>query len=88
MHISHFTYIYYILNSEIQEFLVKIKMLFLRSLKVLISSMEISLCRLDTFPIIVANKLSMYNRVPDFRTTLDATLQLQLYTSLKQTRVA
>ena len=35
----------------------------------------------------VANKSSMYNRVPDFRTTLDATLHLQLYTSLKQTHV-
>ena len=29
----------------------------------------------------------MYNRVPAFRTTLRSTLQLQLYTSLKQTRV-
>ena len=36
----------------------------------------------------VANKSSMYDRVPAFRTTLDSTLQLQLYTSLKQTRVA
>ena len=88
--------VYYILNREIQEFLVKIKMLFLRSLKVFISSREINLCRLDTFPIMVANKSSMYNRVLAFairyywafRTTLDTTLQLQLYTSLKQTRVA
>ena len=30
----------------------------------------------------------MYNRVPAFRTILDSTLQLQLYTSLKQTQVA
>ena len=30
----------------------------------------------------------MYNWVPAFRTTLDSTLQLQLYTSLKQTQVA
>ena len=63
-------------------------MLFLRSLKVFISSREINLCRLDTFPTMVANKSSMYNRVPAFRTTLDPTVQLQLYTSLKQTRVA
>ena len=80
--------IYYILNREIQEFLVKIKMLFLRSLKVFISSREINLCKLNTFLIMVANKSSMYNRVPAFRTILDSILQLQLYTSLKQTRVA
>ena len=61
-------------------------MLFLRSLKVFISSREINLCSLDTYPIIIASKSSMYNRVPGFRTTLDFTLQLQLYTSLKQTR--
>ena len=36
----------------------------------------------------VANKSSMYNRVPAFRTTLDSILELQLYTILKQTRVA
>ena len=30
----------------------------------------------------------MYNRVLTFRTTFDSTLQLQLYTSFKQTRVA
>ena len=36
----------------------------------------------------VADKLSLYNQVPAFRNTLDFTLQLQLYTSLKQTRVA
>ena len=59
----------YILNREIQEFLVKIKMLFLRNLKVFISSMEINLCRLDTFLIMVANKSSLYNWVPAFRTT-------------------
>ena len=63
-------------------------MLFLRRLKVFISSREIQPCRLDTFSIMVTNKSSMYYRVPAFRTTLDATLQLQLYTSLKQTRVA
>ena len=63
-------------------------MLFFRSVKVFISSREINLCILDTFPIMVANKSSMYNRVPAFRTTLKSTLQLQLYTSLKQTRVA
>ena len=86
----HIVRLYYILNREIQEFLVKIKMLFLRSLEVFISSGEINLCRLDILPIMVANKSSMYNRVPFFRTTctLDSTLQLQLYTSLKQTRVA
>ena len=44
---------------EIQEFLVKIKMLFLRSLEVFISLQEINLCRLDTFPIMVANKSSI-----------------------------
>ena len=66
-----------------QEFLVKIKMPFLRGLEVFISSREVNLCRLDTFPIMVANKSSMYNRVQAFRTTLDFTLQLQLYTRLK-----
>ena len=63
------------------------KMLFLRNLEVFISSMEINLCRLDTFPIMVVNKSSVYIRVSAFRTTFDFTLQLQLYTSLKQTRV-
>ena len=63
-------------------------MLFLRSLELFISSRELNLCRLDTFPIIVANKSSMYNQVPAFRTILDSTVQLQLYTSLTQTRVA
>ena len=63
-------------------------MLFLRSLKVFISSREINLCRLDTFPIMVASKSLMYKRVTAFRTTLDSILQLQLYTSDKQTRVA
>ena len=63
-------------------------MLFLRSLEVFISSKEINLCRLDTFPVIVANKSSMYNRVSAFMTTLDSSQQLQLYTNLKQTRVA
>ena len=87
-HILEVYAIYYILNGEIQEFLVKIKMLFLRYLKVFISYREINLCRLDIFPIMVANKSSMYNRVPAFRTTLDSTLQLQLYTSLRQTQVA
>ena len=57
------TPIYYILNKEIQEFLVKIKMLFLRSLEIFISSREINLCRLDTFPTMVANRPVMYNRV-------------------------
>ena len=61
--------IYYILNREIQEFLVKIKMLFLRSLNVFISSREINLCKLDTFPIMAGNKSSMYNWVLAFRTT-------------------
>ena len=55
--------IYYILNKEIQEFVVKIKMLFLRSLEIFISSKEINLCRLDTFPTMVANRPVMYNRV-------------------------
>ena len=44
-------------------------MLFLRSLKVFIFSREINICRLDTFPIMVGNKSSMYNLVPAFRTT-------------------
>ena len=61
-------------------------MLFLRSLGVFISSREINLCRLDTFPIMVTSKSSMYNRVPAFRTTLHSTLQLQLFISIKQTR--
>ena len=61
------TPIYYILNKEIQEFLVKIKMLFLRSLEIFISSREINLCRLDTFPTMVANRPVMYNRVLSFR---------------------
>ena len=63
------TDIYYSLNREIQEFLVKMKMLFLISLNVFISSREINLCKLDTFPIMVRIKSSMYNRVPTFRTT-------------------
>ena len=54
-----FIILYYILNREIQGFLVKIKMLFLKSLKLFISSKEINLCRLDTFRM-VANKSSMY----------------------------
>ena len=62
--------IYYILNKEIQEFLVNIKMLFLRCLEIFISSRKINLCRLETFPSMVANRPVMYNRV-------------QLYTSLK-----
>ena len=80
--------LYYVLNLEIQEFLVKIKMLFLRSLEAFISSRELNLFWLDTFPIMVANKSSMYNRVLAFRTALDSALQLQLYTSLKQSQVA
>ena len=40
-------YTYYILNKEIQEFLVKIKMLFLRSLEIFIASREINLCKLE-----------------------------------------
>ena len=58
--------VYYILNKEIQEFLVKMKMLFLRNLEIFISSREINLCRLDTFPSMVANRPVMYNRVPAF----------------------
>ena len=60
------TFIYYILNKEIQEFPVKIKMLFLRSLEIFISSREINLCRLDTFPTMVVNTPVMYNRVSAF----------------------
>ena len=56
----------YILIKEIQTFLVKIKLLFLRSLERFISSREINLCRLDTFPTMVANRPVMYNRVPAF----------------------
>ena len=44
-----------------QEFLVKIKMLFLKSLELFISSTEINLCRWDTFPTMVANRSVMYN---------------------------
>ena len=55
--------LYYILN---REFLVKIKMLFLGSIEICISSREINLCRLDSFPIMVANRPSMYNRLPIF----------------------
>ena len=58
--------VYYILNKEIQEFLVNIKMLFLRSLEIFISSREINLCRLDTVPSMVANRPVMYKRVPAF----------------------
>ena len=58
--------LYYILSKEIQTFLVKIKMLFLRSLERFISSREINLCRLDTFPTMVTNRPVMYNRVPAF----------------------
>ena len=61
--------LYYILNKEIQEFLVKIEMLFLRSLETFISYREISLCRLDTFPTTVANRPVMYNRLPALCTT-------------------
>ena len=49
-------------------------MLFLRSLETFISSREINLCRLDTFPTMVANRPVMYNRVPAFWTTLNSTL--------------
>ena len=63
-------------------------MLLLKSLKVFIFSREINLFRLDTFPIMVAKCSSMYNWILAFRTTLDSIMQLQLYTSLKQTRVA
>ena len=66
--------IYYILNKEIQEFLVKIKILFLGCLEIFISSREINLCRLDTFPSMVANRPVMYNRVLAFWTTLNSTL--------------
>ena len=41
-------------------------MLFLWSLEIFISSREINLCRLDTFPTMVANRPVMYNRVPAF----------------------
>ena len=58
--------IYYILNKEIQEFLIKIKMLFLRCLERFISSREINPCRLDTFPIMVTNRPYVYDRVPGF----------------------
>ena len=44
-----------VVAKEIQEFLVKIKMLFLWHLEVFISSRKINLCRLDTFPTMVAN---------------------------------
>ena len=63
---KHIENLYYILNKEIQEFLVKIKVLFLRRLDIFISSREISLCRLDTFPTMVLNRPVMYNRVPAF----------------------
>ena len=59
-------HMYYILNKEIQEFLVKIKMLFLRCLEIFISSRKINLCRLDTLPTMVANRPVMFNRVPAF----------------------
>ena len=76
--------IYYILNTEIQEFLVKIKMPFLRSLEIFISSREINLCRLDAFSTMVANKPVMYNRLPAFGLLwILFCLQLQLYTSVK-----
>ena len=41
-------------------------MLFLRSPEIFISSWEINLCRLDTFPTMIANRPAMYNRVPAF----------------------
>ena len=79
--LSYVNSIYYILNKEIQEFLVKIKMVFLRSLEIYISSREINLCRLDTFPTMVANRPVMYNRVPAFGLLwILLCLQLQLYT--------
>ena len=82
-------YIYYILNKEIQEFLVKIKMLFLSRLEIFISSREINLCRLDTFPSMVANRPVMNNRVSAFGLLwILLCLQLQLYTSHKQAVVA
>ena len=65
IHIA-FKLLYYILNKEIKEFLIKIKMFFLRSLEIFISSREINLCRLDTFPTMVASRSFMYNRVPAF----------------------
>ena len=58
--------LYYTVDKEIHEFLVKIKLLFLRSLEIFISSREINLCRLDTFPTMVANRPVMYNRVQAF----------------------
>ena len=76
--------LYYILKKEIQNFLVKIKVLFLRSLEIFISSREINLCGLDTFSTMVANRPVMYNRVPAFGLLwILLSLQLQLYTSLK-----
>ena len=76
--------LYYILNKEIQEFLVSVKMLFLRSLEIFISSREINLCRLDTFPTMVPNRPVMFNRVPAFGLLwILLCMQLQLYTRLK-----
>ena len=69
--------IYYIHNKEIQEFLVKMKMLFLRSLEVFISSREINLCRMDTFPTMVANSqlcATGYRLLDYFWTTLYAVI--------------
>ena len=74
--------LYYILNKEIQEFLVKIKMLFLRSLEIFTSSREINLSRLDTFPTMVTNRPVMYSHVPAFGSYTFWQL-LRLYTSLK-----
>ena len=62
--------LFYILNKEIQEFLVKIKVLFLRSLGRFISSRETNPRRLDTFPITVTQRSFMYNQVP-VQTTLN-----------------
>ena len=78
------TQLYYILNKEIQEFLVNIKMLFLRHLEIFISYREINLCRLDTFRTMVAKRPIMYSWVPAFGLLwILLCLQLQLYTSHK-----
>ena len=56
--------LYYILTKEIQEFLTKIKLVFLSKLKGFISSREINPCRLVTFSIAVTYRPYMYNLVP------------------------
>ena len=60
---------HYIHNKEIQEFLVEIKILFLRGLGRFISCRKIIPCRSDTFPIDATHRLFMYNLVPVLITT-------------------